>query len=461
MSNPLDDPTLEGVRIEGEFGAFEVERLLGEGAMARVYLGRNLNLDMLVVLKFPHDRLLGDPGLMRRFSDEIDGLVDLQHPHIVRIYARGHHGDRPFFAAQYLSGGTLGDRISSGTESRMKPESVSSWLASIAEALDFAHGKGRIHRDVKPENILFDEDGHAFLADFGIAKVLAEAGPRLTATGSGLGSPYHMAPEQALGDPVSGQADQYGLASTVFEALSGRPPFEGSAAVEVLVRKTKDDPPELRAMDPRISEELNAVVMRGLARAPEDRFPNCRAFAAAFAEAESPAPEPIPASPSSTGSGSAPPKRSRRVLILLVILVTLAAGAVTTVEITAPWGFRFFSPPSPAYTWPPTEGDYLHVEAGRGWGQVWGIEIEVLETGGEEASSHMEGEFSMERGKTNARHVATFGNVEITFELRPGRAPLTLAVNGRSYGTLQVGDHLTVAADRSVAVNGIPRTAGE
>jgi hypothetical protein len=299
-------------------GTYRVERKLADGGMGSVYLAQDVSLGMRVVVKVPHARFLSEPGFRARFRREVSELVRLEHPHIVRILARGDEDGVPYFVLQYLGGGTLQDRLASGAQS---PEVVATWLMPIARTLDFVHGRGVVHRDVKPGNILFDEQGHVFLSDFGVVKALEGGGDgAVTDVGTAVGSPGYMAPEQALGRDVTPAADQYALASTVYEALSGEPPFGRGAPVEVAIRKQQEAPPSLGDKVSSLPPACADAVARALSTDPAARFPTCAALADAFT-----APLAVPPEPRSAGR----PSRTRAlVLATLVLLGALTVGAL-------------------------------------------------------------------------------------------------------------------------------------
>jgi hypothetical protein len=297
-------------------GTYRIDRRLADGGMGSVYLAEDTNLGRRVVVKVPHARFLGEPGFRARFRREIEELVRLEHPNVVRILARGEQDGIPFFVLQYLGGGSLEDRLTKGSET---PEGALAWLGTIADTLDFVHGRGVVHRDVKPANILFDEAGHVFLSDFGVVKALGqEEAPELTAAGTGIGSPVYMAPEQGMGRGVSPASDQYALASALYEALAGAPPFGRGSVVEILVRKGREDAPPLRRLVPALPEACEAAVARGLAREPADRFPTCRAFAEAYRHGVG------------VERAAASPRSRARLLVALIPLVALLGAAVLT-----------------------------------------------------------------------------------------------------------------------------------
>jgi len=320
MDRSDDVPRRFAVDLAGAtlLGTYRVERRIADGGMGSVWLAEDTNLGRRVVVKVPHVRFLGEPGFRARFAREIAGLVRLEHPHIVRILAQGTHEEVPFLVLQYLGGGSLEQRLA-GARPRGAAD-VAPWLATIAATLDFVHGRGVVHRDIKPENILFDEDGNIFLSDFGIAKALDEDRD-VTEDGTGVGSPKYMAPEQGRGGPITGAADQYGLATVVYEAIAGRLPFAGDAALEILVRKQTDPPASISDFAPDLPAAGAAALMRALAPEPADRFDTCRAFAEAFlAGAGAPAAAP----------GTVAPRRRRGVSVVIVAVLVVAAALVAS-----------------------------------------------------------------------------------------------------------------------------------
>ncbi|NUQ61127.1 MAG: protein kinase [Pirellulales bacterium] len=277
-----------GVRLSG--ARYTVTAKLGEGGMGAVYRARDANLDTDVVIKVPHPQMLRDKEFAARFSREIRSLVQLSHPHVVKILDVGQHDGLPFAVMQYLSGGSLEDRRileSPGHPLPLPPQEIVVWLEHVTDALDFIHSQDYVHRDVKPGNILFDAHGNVFLSDFGVAKAIARdadapGASQLTGTGMVLGTPDYMAPEVVLGKPYDGRADQYALAVMLFELLSGRLPFVGPNPTSVLVAHSTQPVPEIREICPQVSASLATVVRKGLAKEPADRYPTCKALAVAF-----------------------------------------------------------------------------------------------------------------------------------------------------------------------------------
>ena len=253
---------------------YRVDRMIGGGGMANVYLAEDEQLEIPVVVKVPHAAFLAEAGFRERFDRETRDLVTLQHPHIVRILARGEHEDLPFLVMQFLKGGSLGDRMRKA-KGPMPFADVAAWVRDIGRALDFIHAQGIVHRDIKPDNVLFDEYGHAYLSDFGIAKAVGGADTGLTVTGATPGSPAYMAPEQPRTSSLTGQSDQYSFAAALYEALSGKPTFEGETVVDVLIQKQTKLPLHLAETTPELPRAAADAIMRGLAKDPEERFASC------------------------------------------------------------------------------------------------------------------------------------------------------------------------------------------
>ncbi len=272
-------------------GRYAIAAKLGEGGMGLVYRARDTRLGMDVVIKVPRQAMLDDPEFSGRFAREIRSLVKLSHPCIVKVTDVGQQDGLPFAIMQYLSGGSLEDRLvdPSGRAVAVDPITVPGWLQGVASALDYVHSQGFVHRDVKPGNILFDSQGYSFLGDFGVIKALAasEATRSKAATGAGLvlGTPEYMAPELIMGGKVDGRADQYALAVTVYEALCGRRPFEATNATALLVLQTTQAPVPVTELRPNLPDRLSRAVLKGMAKDPSQRHANCAALATAVVAA--------------------------------------------------------------------------------------------------------------------------------------------------------------------------------
>jgi serine/threonine protein kinase len=262
-------------------GRYQILSVVGTGGMGVTYLASDQrHSGRKVAVKVPHQEFLAIRNFRDRFVQEIHQLTEREHPHIVKLYDSGQLEDVPYAVLQYLPGGSLRQRIE-GAGGKLTADQVMTWLPAISDALDFMHDTA-VHRDVKPENVLFDAEGHAFLVDFGIAKVLSDP-MLLTETGVLLGSPPYMAPEAATGRPLGGTYDQYALAVVVYEALSGVLPHDGGDDhIAWLVQKATQPPRPLRRLNPDVPVPAADAIMRALSPEPSHRFDSCRQFAAAF-----------------------------------------------------------------------------------------------------------------------------------------------------------------------------------
>ncbi|HYD51259.1 MAG TPA: serine/threonine-protein kinase [Gemmatimonadaceae bacterium] len=257
---------------------YVVERELGRGGMGVVYLARDRMLDRLVALKTLPAHIAGDERVRERFLREARTAANLSHPNIVPIHRADEINGVVFFVMGFVDGESLADRVRE--RGPLPAEEVVGILGDVADALDAAHQRGVVHRDVKAENILLARStGQAMVTDFGIARV-AEAAP-MTATGMVLGSVHYMSPEQALGESVDARSDVYSLGVVAFHALSGRFPFENDSASAVVIAHVTRPAPPLASLAPDVPPALAAVVDRCLAKDPAARFDSCRALRAA------------------------------------------------------------------------------------------------------------------------------------------------------------------------------------
>jgi sugar lactone lactonase YvrE/predicted Ser/Thr protein kinase len=265
------------------FGKYEILEKVGEGGFGEVYKARDMGLGRLVALKVIHMRHLGDPDVLQRFYREARVAAALDHPHIVPVYEVGEVQGVPFIAMKYVPGRSLAQVVQE--RGRLPLEEAVRIAEQVASALDYAHGQGVVHRDVKPSNILVDEEGQAFVTDFGLARGLARSAS-YTSAGTLVGTAEYMAPEQLDVDQaaqVGPGTDQYALAVTVYQMLAGRVPFEGSTAAVLAAHLTKA-PPRLREHVPEIPEGVEVAVLRALAKRPGERFESAGAFVRALAE---------------------------------------------------------------------------------------------------------------------------------------------------------------------------------
>jgi len=326
------------------FGAYRIIEPLGRGGMASVYKAYEAALDRYVALKVLPGEFLHDETFAERFRREAKVVARLEHPNIIPIHAFGIEGGIPWMAMRLVPGGALSSLLRSG---RLARERTIAILGGVADALDYAHGKGVVHRDVKPQNILLDEAERVYLADFGIAKMVEGTGA-LTQTGMITGTPQYMAPEQAIGQTIDQRVDIYATGVVAYEMLTGQVPFSADTPVAVLMKHVTEPIPVPAATE--VPEPLVRALLKSMAKKPEDRWPTARAFVTALeqglAEAptadvpvsatttvRAPAARPartIPPPPRTAAARPPAPARSRVGLVLggLGLAVVLGAAGV-------------------------------------------------------------------------------------------------------------------------------------
>jgi serine/threonine-protein kinase len=254
----------------GLAGRYRLEREIGRGGMATVFLAEDLKHGRSVALKVLHPELAVALGA-ERFQREIRLAARLQHPHILTVLDSGEAGGHLWFTMPFVEGESLRSRLS--RDRQLPLEDVLRIGTEAARALDYAHTHGVVHRDIKPENILLTADGTTLVADFGIARALGGDDPQLTETGMSVGTPAYMSPEQAAGErSVDGRSDVYSLGCVLYEAVAGEPPFTGPTAQVVLMRRFTEMPRPLREVRDTVPSVVEQAVFRALARAPADRF---------------------------------------------------------------------------------------------------------------------------------------------------------------------------------------------
>jgi len=262
---------------------YRLERALGEGGMATVYLAHDVRHGRKVALKVLRPELLAAGG-HERFLREIRTTAKLRHPHILPLFDSGAAAGFLFYVMPYVEGESLRDRLR--REPQLPLGEALRIADEVADALSYAHAHGVIHRDIKPENILLENE-HAVVADFGIAHAVTASGDeKLTMTGMALGTPHYMSPEQWSGEVVDGRSDLYALGCVVFEMLAGSPPFTGPTAVAVMAGHAVHPIPSLRAASSRVTGPVAAAVERALAKSPADRFQKVEEWRAALTSAE-------------------------------------------------------------------------------------------------------------------------------------------------------------------------------
>ena len=246
-----------------EIPGFKILKTLGRGGMANVYLGLQESMEREVAIKVMLPQLLTDPSFGDRFLREARIAAKLAHPHIVAVIDVGVAGDMYYMAMEYHPGGDLKAKIRKGIGQK---EAIRI-MKDVAGALDYAHKTGFVHRDIKPDNILFSRSGSAVLSDFGIARA-ADGGTHLTATGSVVGTPHYMSPEQAQGKPVDGRADLYSLGIMFYQMLVGTVPFNGDSALSIGIKHIRDPIPRL----PEGLNKYQTFLDKLLAKEADDRW---------------------------------------------------------------------------------------------------------------------------------------------------------------------------------------------
>ena len=331
MSDITPSPALDAILTD----RYRIERQLGAGGMATVYLAHDLKLEREVALKVLRPELGAVLGT-ERFLSEVKITARLDHPHILTLIDSGTAGGLLYYVLPYVRGESLRDLLN--REQQLGVDQALVITKHIASALDYAHRKGVVHRDIKPENILLQE-GEAMLADFGIALAVQESGgSRLTETGLSLGTPHYMSPEQATGDRnVDARSDLYSLASVLYEMLVGEPPITGKTVQAVIAKLLTEPAMHVRTVRPTVPEAVDAAIAKALSKVPADRFSSV----ADFARALDAAPVPTGSGVSSTtghGAGAVTAPKSRRVMIGVAAAVVALAG--TGAVLAAKGAFR-------------------------------------------------------------------------------------------------------------------------
>jgi eukaryotic-like serine/threonine-protein kinase len=310
-------------------GRYELQDVAGSGGMSNVYRARDTVLERTVAIKILHAHFSDDPEYVERFRREARALAQLNHPNIVTVIDRGEYKGRQFIVFEHVEGENLKELVD--RDGQLPVERALGLVHQVARGLAFAHEHGVVHRDVKPHNVLIDEDGVAKVTDFGIARSIDPA-DGLTETGALLGTSEYIAPEQASGGRVDERSDQYSLAAVLYELLAGEPPYTGENFMAVAMKHVQDPVPSVREVRPDVSQRLDAIVARALAKRPENRFPSTEALMAALEAARAdtdaaPAPG-LGATESIPRPGPLPPPigRRRRRFPFPILLGLIAVG---------------------------------------------------------------------------------------------------------------------------------------
>ncbi len=260
--------------IGSQLGKYQIQSSLGRGGMGMVFLGYDPQLDRKVAIKVLAPHLVWEEGFVERFLREARAAARIKHPNIVTVYDVGQEQERFYFVMEYIEGRTLGEHIRQ--RGALPIEEVLSILHPLADALDYAHRQGLVHRDIKPGNIMVAEGLRVTLTDFGIARAAEET--RLTTTGTLMGTPEYMSPEQAWGEEIGYQTDLYSLAVVAYEMLSGHVPFSGTTPHAVLYKQIHEPPPPIRQSRPELPPAVEAVLSRALDKTPDKRHGTTQAF---------------------------------------------------------------------------------------------------------------------------------------------------------------------------------------
>jgi len=258
-------------------GSWVLERELGRGGMGSVFLARHTSLATFAAVKVLSPGLESEDSFRQRFRREADLQVQLRHPNIARVLDYLEEDGHWFLVVEYLDRGSLADLLERTGSGVPRPQALT-WMRQALAGLGYAHQKGIVHRDIKPANLLLNESGDMVVADFGIAR--ADGGPSLTTTGIAIGTPQYMSPEQILTpEKIDHRSDIYSLGVVFYELLAGRKPFDSGSQFSILQAHVSEPPPPLREIDPGISSALEKVVMKALAKKPEDRYSDCQSMA--------------------------------------------------------------------------------------------------------------------------------------------------------------------------------------
>jgi serine/threonine-protein kinase len=277
---PAADPAPRAPGLPATVGGYHVRKELGRGAFGVVYRAHDPALDREVAIKVLNRDALGSPKAVERFLREARVVGQMHHNHIVPVYQLGEQDGAHFIVSKFVEGQVLSEAIA---EDGMDPDRAVGLVVQLLEALAYAHDRQVIHRDVKPSNAVLDGDGQLYLMDFGLAGWVGQDAGRMTQDGTVMGTAAYMAPEQAKGDilNVDRAADQYSAGVVLYELLTGRLPFEGGPIQVLLYNVINTEPPPPSEWRP-VDAGLEEIVLRSLAKKPQDRFPDCRAMARAL-----------------------------------------------------------------------------------------------------------------------------------------------------------------------------------
>jgi tRNA A-37 threonylcarbamoyl transferase component Bud32 len=324
---------LVGMQLNGRY---RLDAQVGAGGMSTVYRAFDATLERRVAIKLMHRDIAGDNDQLERFRREARSVAQFSHPHIVGVIDAGEEDGRPYIVFEYVEGETLKDRIR--RMGRLPVDEAIAYAIEIARALGAAHARGIVHRDVKPQNVLVDEEGSAKVTDFGIARTMDDSG--LTAEGRVLGTTDYVSPEQALGHDVNGQSDIYSLGIVLYEMLTGDVPFHGENQVSVAMKHVREDLPDVQRRRPEVAAGLAAILDRMTCKDLKKRYPDALTLQADLEEALA---RELSRTGRSTGEATAVlrtlpegarrrlPLRMRRPMPIVAMVALLAVAVAVTV----------------------------------------------------------------------------------------------------------------------------------
>ena len=260
--------------IGKQFGQYQIVEPLGEGGMAAVYKGYQPAMERFVAVKVLPRQMASSDEFLTRFRREAKLLAQLQHPHILPVFDYGEADGYPYIIMPFVHSGTLTELLTRG---RLPLSEVRRIMIQLGEALGYAHARGMIHRDIKPSNVLIDEQGNCLLSDFGLAR-MADASAKLTTSGAIMGTPAYMSPEQGAGSKVDHRSDIYSLGIVLYEMVTSRVPYVAETPIAVVFKHIQDALPSARNFNPTLPESIELVLLKALAKRPEDRFQTAEEF---------------------------------------------------------------------------------------------------------------------------------------------------------------------------------------
>lgn len=264
---------------------YVIEEILGQGGMSSVYKGTDPNLKRVVAIKVIHSHLSNNPDFVQRFEEEAAAVAQLRHHGIIQVYDFNRDDDLYYMVLEFVPGETIQDHLKRLNDSgrKLSNSQAIEYMASICDAVDYAHQRGMIHRDIKPANLMLTTTGQVILMDFGIAKIVG--GTRHTVTGAVVGTAMYMSPEQIKGEQPDRRTDIYSLGVTLFEMVSGRPPFDANSAMTLMMMHINDPIPNIKSLNPDVPDALIAVINKALAKDPNARYQTAAQMAAALRNA--------------------------------------------------------------------------------------------------------------------------------------------------------------------------------